>query len=329
MLKGTVKFYNRQKGFGFITRDDGTDDLFVSASSLAASGLKTLDVGQRVSFQVEKDPRGSKAADIKLDAPPPQSPAPQPSAAQPAPQQVPAAPRLTVYYDPSRESHRDVADAIGEKGDAPRLVDYVTSPPARDELKRLSLLLGANEQSLVRRYDPLFLELQLDDRFISEAEFWGAIVEHPKLIDGPVLASGNRARLCKTVADAKGFFQDKQPKPAKSVSPRILAMIQGHAVPPPEKPVAEKPVAEKPVAEKPAPEKAQIAAPVKAAPVEAAANPVKKTLPQKPSKPQPKAKVPAKPAAKPKKAVKAKAPAKPAAKKAAKPKPAKAKPARR
>src|SRR5579872_1577389 len=84
MLKGTVKFYNRQKGFGFITRDDGTDDLFVPAASLTASGLKTLNAGQRLSFEVEKDPKGFKAANLKLEPGTPQPLAPPPSVPRPS-----------------------------------------------------------------------------------------------------------------------------------------------------------------------------------------------------------------------------------------------------
>ena len=306
MRNGTVKFYNRQKGFGFITRDDGTDDLFVSAASLTASGLKMLDVGQRVSFEIEKDPKGFRAANIKLESPP-QPVAPQSAPAQPT---AAGAPRATLYYDPSRESHRAVAASLQDSGDAVRMVDYAANPPARDELKRLSLLLGESGQGLVRRTDPMFFALQLDDRFLSENEFWTAIVEHPNLIDGPVLASGSKARLCKTAAEAEAFFRDKQDKPAKSVSPRILAMIQGHAVPPPEKAVAEKPVTEKPVTEKPvaveaaAPKKAPEKPPVqKPAP---RAKPAAKTAkPAAPKKPKPKP-APAK------SVVKAKAKAKPA-----------------
>lgn len=299
MLKGTVKFYNRKKGFGFITRDDGSDDLFVSASSLTSSGLATLDEGQRVSFEVEKDPKGFKAANIKVEGAAPQA-APPPSTPQES--QPPAAPRLTVYCDPAKENHRAVVAALEKAGHALHLVDCATTPPPREELRRLSLLLRSNDQSLVKRYDPLFFELQLDDRFLSEAEFWTAVIEHPKLIDGPVLVSRDKARLCKTPAEAQGFFEDRAHKPAKSVSPRILAMIKGHAVPPPpEKAVTAEPVPA-PMAEVPpkalasAAKKAE-AAPKLKLPAKAKAAPAPKKAAAKPPKPAAKAK-PAKPPAK-------------------------------
>ena len=58
----------------------------------------------------------------------------------------------------------------------------------------------------MRRYDPLFLALQLDDRFISESDFWTGITEHPSLVNGPVVATAGKARICKTAAEVKAFL---------------------------------------------------------------------------------------------------------------------------
>ena len=57
MNKGTVKWFNSEKGYGFIKNDDGSDDLFVHFSAIQADGYKTLEEGQRVSFDTEADPR--------------------------------------------------------------------------------------------------------------------------------------------------------------------------------------------------------------------------------------------------------------------------------
>ena len=59
MNKGTVKWFNSEKGYGFIKNDDGSDDLFVHFSAIQADGYKTLEEGQRVSFDTEADPRNS------------------------------------------------------------------------------------------------------------------------------------------------------------------------------------------------------------------------------------------------------------------------------
>ncbi len=65
MTDGTVKFFNETKGYGFISPDDGSKDVFVHITAVEASGLRTLDRDQKVSFDVEPDQRGPKAVNIK------------------------------------------------------------------------------------------------------------------------------------------------------------------------------------------------------------------------------------------------------------------------
>ncbi len=59
MLKGTVKWFNESKGFGFISNDEGGDDVFVHFSSIVCDGFKTLAEGQKVQYDVEADPKNS------------------------------------------------------------------------------------------------------------------------------------------------------------------------------------------------------------------------------------------------------------------------------
>jgi len=62
---GTVKFFNTQKGFGFIAPEGGGKDVFVHATAVEAAGMRSLTEGQRVSFDVQPDARGSKAVNLK------------------------------------------------------------------------------------------------------------------------------------------------------------------------------------------------------------------------------------------------------------------------
>jgi cold shock protein len=62
MMKGTVKFYNSQKGFGFIQPEDGGKDVFVHATALERAGLRSLSEGQVVSFDTQEDRRTGKIA---------------------------------------------------------------------------------------------------------------------------------------------------------------------------------------------------------------------------------------------------------------------------
>ncbi len=58
-MTGTVKWFNESKGFGFISNDDGSDDVFVHFSSIMTDGFKTLAEGQKVSYDVEQDPKNA------------------------------------------------------------------------------------------------------------------------------------------------------------------------------------------------------------------------------------------------------------------------------
>ncbi|MDH5446945.1 MAG: cold-shock protein [Gammaproteobacteria bacterium] len=66
MTTGTVKWFNESKGFGFITPDDGSKDVFVHFSSISSSGFRTLAEGQAVSFDVEDGPKGPQAANVQV-----------------------------------------------------------------------------------------------------------------------------------------------------------------------------------------------------------------------------------------------------------------------
>ncbi|GMQ97394.1 MAG: cold-shock protein [Gammaproteobacteria bacterium] len=61
MATGTVKWFNESKGFGFISPDDGSADVFVHFSEIAAEGFRTLAEGQAVTFEVEQGPKGPSA----------------------------------------------------------------------------------------------------------------------------------------------------------------------------------------------------------------------------------------------------------------------------
>jgi len=65
MEKGTVKWFNAAKGFGFISRNDG-EDVFVHFKSIVGDGYKTLNEGDSVQFEVEKGPKGLQAANVSI-----------------------------------------------------------------------------------------------------------------------------------------------------------------------------------------------------------------------------------------------------------------------
>ena len=237
MAIGTVKFFNAGKGFGFITPDGGAKDVFVPSASIATAGVALLKTGQRVSFEEMPDAKGPKAVNLKLLESPPK-PVPE---NRPAPQMDNRAAsqadskRVTLYCDPSQEDAEDILAGLRDAGHEPLIVDYIADAPTRDELKTLASLLRGTDQSLVRRYEHLFHELRLDDRFISENDFWDAIVEHPALINGPVVAFASRAAICRSPEALKAFLappvQGAAGQQRKSLSPALLKLMGRSPVP--------------------------------------------------------------------------------------------------
>ena len=67
MTKGTVKFFNATRGFGFISPEDGSKDVFVHITAVEQSGLSQLNEGQTVSFDIEPDARGPKAVNLQAE----------------------------------------------------------------------------------------------------------------------------------------------------------------------------------------------------------------------------------------------------------------------
>ena len=65
MITGTVKWFNDSKGFGFVTPEDGSKDVFVHHTAIQGTGFKTLTEGQQVQFEVEQGPKGPSAVNVQ------------------------------------------------------------------------------------------------------------------------------------------------------------------------------------------------------------------------------------------------------------------------
>ncbi|MBI6658500.1 cold-shock protein [Pseudomonas carnis] len=65
MVTGTVKWFNAEKGFGFIAQEDGGDDVFVHYSAIQSQGLKTLAENQKVEFDITQGPKGPQAENVR------------------------------------------------------------------------------------------------------------------------------------------------------------------------------------------------------------------------------------------------------------------------
>jgi CspA family cold shock protein len=66
MAKGTVKWFSDEKGYGFIQRDDGKDDVFVHFTAITMNGFRTLQEGAKVEFDITQGPKGEQAANVQV-----------------------------------------------------------------------------------------------------------------------------------------------------------------------------------------------------------------------------------------------------------------------
>ena len=104
---------------------------------------------------------------------------------------------VTIFHNPACGTSRKTLDILREKGDEPRVVEYLKTPPSRDELKRLYERAGISPREGLRAKEPLAAELGLTRPDVSDDEILAAMVEHPILIERPLVETDKGVRLCR------------------------------------------------------------------------------------------------------------------------------------
>ncbi|HEY4941948.1 MAG TPA: arsenate reductase (glutaredoxin) [Rhizomicrobium sp.] len=105
--------------------------------------------------------------------------------------------QVTIYHNPKCGTSRNALAAIRAAGHEPRIVEYLKTPLSRDEIKGLLARLHLSVRDIVRKKEPLFAELGLDERDVGEDEILDAMVEHPILLNRPIVLTPKAARLCR------------------------------------------------------------------------------------------------------------------------------------
>ena len=102
---------------------------------------------------------------------------------------------VTIYHNPRCSKSRQTLALLEERGIAPRVVDYLKTPPSAAELKTILKQLGLRPRDLMRKGEPLYAELGLKDRDLDDDALIALMVANPLLIERPIVVSGGKAAL--------------------------------------------------------------------------------------------------------------------------------------
>ena len=104
---------------------------------------------------------------------------------------------ITIYHNPQCSNSRSALAAIRAAGFEPRIVDYLATPPSREELLRMLAGAGLRPIDAMRTKESLFAELKLDAEGVGDAALVDAMLAHPKLMNRPFVVTPKGVRLCR------------------------------------------------------------------------------------------------------------------------------------
>ena len=104
---------------------------------------------------------------------------------------------VTISHNPMCGTSRKTLDILRENGDEPTVIEYLKSPPQREELSRLYKRAGVSPREGLRAKEPLAAELGLTRPDVTDDEILDAMVQHPILINRPLVETDKGVRLCR------------------------------------------------------------------------------------------------------------------------------------
>jgi arsenate reductase len=104
---------------------------------------------------------------------------------------------ITIYHNPSCGTSRNTLAMIRQSGEEPEIIEYLKTPPSRERLMELLRGMGMRPRELLRRKGTPYDELGLDDPKWTDDELIGLMLEHPILINRPIVVTRKGVRLCR------------------------------------------------------------------------------------------------------------------------------------
>ncbi len=120
---------------------------------------------------------------------------------------------ITIYHNPGCGTSRNALAAIRASGHEPVVIEYLKTPPTRDELKSLIARMGVPVRTVVRSKESLFRELGLDELEVGDEELLDAMMAHPVLINRPIVVTERAVRLCRPSETVKELLDSEVQSP--------------------------------------------------------------------------------------------------------------------
>lgn len=102
---------------------------------------------------------------------------------------------VTIYHNPRCTKSRQTLALLEKRGNQPKIIEYLVTPPTEAELKRIIKLLGISPRELLRTKEAEYKQAKLDRPDVPDADVIRAMVKHPRLIERPIVISGDKAAL--------------------------------------------------------------------------------------------------------------------------------------
>lgn len=102
---------------------------------------------------------------------------------------------VVIYHNPRCSKSRQTLQLLKDQGIEPEIIEYLKTPPDRKRLKEILKLLGMNPRDLMRTRESVYREAGLDDDGLSEDQLLSAMIEHPVLMERPVVLANGKAAL--------------------------------------------------------------------------------------------------------------------------------------
>ncbi len=102
---------------------------------------------------------------------------------------------VTIYHNPRCSKSRQTLQLLSDQGIEPTIIEYLTTPPSEDELRQTLQLLGMKPRDLMRKNESIYKESNLADDDLSDEKLVAAMLEHPILIERPIVLANGKASI--------------------------------------------------------------------------------------------------------------------------------------